>query len=88
MKTIIHINKNLKQSNDKHGKSKPVCRVEVDGETWYGSTVDILGPSSMVYSPDKPRKCGAKLWIETDNDVVIHNKTTYSEMRRQHNCKP
>ena len=69
MKTIIHINKNLKQSNDKHGK------------TWYGSTVDILGPSSMVYSPDKPRKCGAKLWIETDSDVVIHDKTTYSEMR-------
>ena len=48
MKTIIHINKNLKQSNDKHGKSKPVCRVEVNGETWYGSKVDILGPSSMV----------------------------------------
>ena len=56
MKTIIHINKNLKQSNDKHGKSKPVCRVEVDGETWYSSTVDILG-RTQVCSPDKPRKC-------------------------------
>ena len=82
MKTIIHINKNLKQSNDKHGRTLPVCRVEVDGKTWYGSKVDILGPSSMVYSPDKPRKCGAKLWIETDSDVVIHNRTTYAEMRR------
>ena len=28
MKTIIHINKQLKQSNDKHGKTFPVCRVE------------------------------------------------------------
>ena len=54
MKTIIHINKNLKQSNDKHGRSNPVCRVEVGGETLYGSRVDILGPSSMIYSPDKP----------------------------------
>jgi len=38
-KTIIHINKNLKQSNDKHGKTLPVCRVELDGKTWYGSPV-------------------------------------------------
>jgi hypothetical protein len=80
MKTIIHINKQLKQSNDKHGKLFPVCRVEAEGKVWYGSQVDILGPSSMIYSPDKPRKCGAKLWIETDGEVVIHDKTTYSEM--------
>ena len=77
-----HINKNLKQSNDKHGKTLPVCRVETAGKTWYGSAVDILGPSKMIYSPDKPRACGAKLWIETDSDVVIHDKTTYAEMRR------
>jgi len=38
MKTIIHINKNLKQSNDKHGRTLPVCRVEVEGQTWYGSS--------------------------------------------------
>ena len=57
MKTIIHINKTLNNQMTNNRKSKPVCRVEVDGETWYGSTVDILGPISMVYSPDKPRKC-------------------------------
>jgi hypothetical protein len=67
MKTIIHINKNLKQSNDKHGRTLPVCRVEVAGKTWYGSKVDIPG---------------AKLLIETDSDVVIHDRTTYAEMRR------
>ena len=82
MKTIIHINKNLKQSNDKHGKTLPVCRVEAKGKVWYGSQVDILGPSSMIYSPDKPRKCGAKLWIETDDKVVIHNKISFADMRR------
>ena len=31
--------------------------------------MNIKGPSRMIYSPDKPRKCGAKLWIETDADV-------------------
>lgn len=24
----------------------------------------------VVYSPDKPLSCGAKIWIETDTDVI------------------
>ena len=51
-KTIIHINKNIIQQNNKRGKKLPVCRVELGGKTWYGSKVDILGPSEMIYSPD------------------------------------
>jgi len=81
LKTIIHINKNLKQSDDKRKSKRPVCRVEVEGKTWYGSEVDILGPSKMIYRPDEPRKCGAKLWIETDSEVIIHDKTTYKDMQ-------
>jgi hypothetical protein len=83
MKKIIHINKNVMQSNNKHGKTLPVCRVEMGGKTYYGSKVDILGPSSMIYSPDKPRSCGARLWIETEADVEIHDKTTYREMMKK-----
>ncbi len=82
-KTIIHINKNIIQQNIKRGTKLPVCRVELKGKTWYGSKVDILGPSEMIYSPDKPRKCGARLWIETDSEVFIHNKTTYKEMQNE-----
>jgi len=81
-KTIIHINKNIIQQNNKRGTKLPVCRVELDGKTWYGSKVDILGPSEMIYSPDKPRPSGARLWIETNSEVVIHNKTTYKDMRK------
>ena len=81
-KTIIHINKNIIQQNNKRGTKLPVCRVELNGKTWYGSKVDILGPSEMIYSPDKPRACGARLWIETNSEVVIHNKTTYKDMRK------
>jgi hypothetical protein len=83
MKKIIHINKNVMQSNNKHGKSLPVCRVEMGGKTYYGSKVDILGPSTMIYSPDNPRSCGARLWIETEADVEIHDKTTYREMTKK-----
>ena len=68
---IIHINRNIIQSNAKRGVEEPVCRVEENGKVQYCMEVDIKGPSRMVYRPDKPRPCGAKLWIETDADVEL-----------------
>ena len=70
-KTIIHINRNIIQQNTKHGRSNPVCRVERGQAVWYCMEVEIEGPSRMVYRPDNPRPCGAKLWIETESDVVM-----------------
>jgi hypothetical protein len=32
--------------------------------------VHILGECKVVYSPDKPLSCGAKVWIETDAEVI------------------
>lgn len=68
---IIHINRNIIQQNAKHNKQDPVCRVEEKGIVKYCMEVNIKGPSRMVYSPDNPRPCGAKLWIETDADVEL-----------------
>ena len=68
---IIHINRNIIQANAKRGNSDPVCRVEEDGVVRYCMEVAILGPSNMVYRPDNPRPCGAKLWIETEADVKL-----------------
>ena len=68
---IIHINRNIIQSNAKHSREEPVVRVEENGKVQYCMEVDIKGPSRMVYRPDKPRPCGAKLWIETDADVEM-----------------
>lgn len=68
---IIHINRNIIQSNAKHGRQEPVVRVEEKGVVQYCMEVEIKGPSRMVYRPDKPRSCGAKLWIETDADVKL-----------------
>ena len=71
MTKIIHINRNIIQQNNKHGRSEPVCRVEEKGKIVYCMEVDIKGPSRMVYRPEKPRPCGAKLWIETDAEVDL-----------------
>jgi hypothetical protein len=68
---IIHINRNIIQQNAKHDKDDPVVRVEEKGVVQYCMEVEINGPSRMVYRPDKPRPCGAKLWIETEADVVM-----------------
>ena len=68
---IIHINRNIIQSNAKHCRKEPVVRVEENGIVKYCMEVEILGPSRMVYRPDKPRPCGAKLWIETDAEVKM-----------------
>lgn len=68
---IIHINRNIIQQNAKNGERKPVCRVQKGKEVRYCMEVEIKGPSRMVYRPDNPRPCGAKLWIETDSDVEL-----------------
>lgn len=68
---IIHINRNIIQHNAKHGNNEPVVRVEENGKVQYCMEVDIKGPSRMVYSPNKPRPCGAKLWIETNAEVEL-----------------
>jgi hypothetical protein len=71
MVKIIHINRNVIQRNEKNGRTEPVCRVQEGKSVRYGMEVNILGPSKMVYRPDKPLKCGAKLWIETNAEVDI-----------------
>lgn len=68
---IIHINRNVIQRNAKRELEEPVVRVEEKGKVVYCMEVDIKGPSRMIYRPDKPRPCGAKLWIETDADVEM-----------------
>ena len=68
---IIHINRNTIQRNAKRGESNPVCRVEENGIVRYCMEVDIKGPSRLVYRPDAPRPCGAKLWIETDGEIEM-----------------
>lgn len=81
MKRFIHINRNIIQYNAKHGTEFPVCRVQEGNKSRYGKSVDIHGNSSMVYKPESPLKCGAKLWIETEADITIHGEAKIAEIR-------
>jgi hypothetical protein len=34
-------------------------------------TAEFEGKGRVVYSPDKPLSCGAKVWIETEAPVTV-----------------
>jgi hypothetical protein len=69
MKTIIHVNQHNIKHNSKTGENKPVLTVKTYKNNTYAHEVVINGPCRIVYSPDKPLSCGAKVWIETLEEV-------------------
>ena len=71
IKTIIHVNQHVIKSNAKTGERKPVLTVKTYKSNTYAHEVTINGPSKIVYSPDKPLSCGAKVWIETTAEVLV-----------------
>ena len=73
MKTIIHVNQHVIKANAKNNETNPVLTVKTYKSNIYAHEVEILGNSRIVYSPDKPLSCGAKVWIETDAEVLIIN---------------
>ena len=69
----IHINQHKIRSNAKHGTNEPVITVKTYKSNDYGHRVHVEGESRVVYSPNKPLPCGAKVWIETESAVIIHD---------------
>jgi hypothetical protein len=75
MKTIVHVNQHNIRSNIKaeSDERKPVLTVKTYKDNQYGNEVIINGPCKVIYSPDKPLSCGARVWIETQDEVLIVN---------------
>lgn len=72
--TRIHVNQHVIRSNYKKGENKPVFTVKSKGTNRYAHSVEVEGKMRLVYSPDKPLSCGAKVWIETKDKVVLDNE--------------
>lgn len=77
MITIIHIN----QHNIKHNgkcptdERKPVVTVKTWKDNTYCNEIEIVDNSgnviaTLVYSPDKPLSCGAKVYLTTNHNNV------------------
>lgn len=71
MKTIVHVNQHNIRSNIKSDEKKPVLTVKTYKSNEYTNEVEITGPCKVIYSPDKPLSCGARVWIETESEVIV-----------------
>ena len=71
MKTIIHVNQHIIKANAKSKKKKAPLTIKTYKSNTKAFEATIKGPCKIVYSPDKPLSCGAKVWIETEYDVLV-----------------
>tara|TARA_R110000764_G_scaffold6165_3_gene23420 strand:- start:1554 stop:1811 length:258 start_codon:yes stop_codon:yes gene_type:complete len=74
MKTVIHVNQHIIKSNSKRNEREPVLTCKTYKSNTYAHNVIIYGQDGeesarVIYSPDKPLSCGAKVWIETSNKI-------------------
>lgn len=81
MKTRIHVNQHRIRHNRKHGDTEPVLTVKTHKTNRYAHTAIIKGEGGeevarVVYRPDAPLSCGARVWIETTHDVEIEEGAT------------
>ena len=75
MKTIIHVNQHIIRKNTKNKTSDPCLTVKTYKDNRYAHEAIIIDDNGnevakVVYSPHKPLSCGARCWIETQNEVL------------------
>jgi len=66
----IHVNQHMIRRNKVTGETNNVITVQWRNRSYPVTTASINGPSTAIYSPDKPLSCGARVWVETTAEVV------------------
>jgi hypothetical protein len=74
MKKRVHVNQHVIRRNQKTGEREPCLTVKTYKSNDYCHEAVIAGPCKVIYSPDKPLSCGARVWIETEAEIVCINK--------------
>ncbi|MEO0688070.1 MAG: hypothetical protein AAFY76_24180, partial [Cyanobacteria bacterium J06649_11] len=65
------VNQHVIRSNKKNEENEPVVRVQQGSRTGYCHEVEITGKCRIIYSPNNPLGCGARVWIEVEPDVAV-----------------
>ena len=63
------MNQHVIRANAGRTIPEPVLTCKTYKGNDYAFEVEITGPCKIVYRPDHPLSCGAKVWIETDSEV-------------------
>ena len=75
----IHVNQHVIKANAKNGENNPIFTVKQGGKNTYAFNVKVKGEMELVYSPDKPLSCGAKVWIETRGEIELDKPSDTKE---------
>jgi len=70
MKKRIHVNQHVIRRNHKTGETAPPISIKTSRGATNATEVFIQGPPTVVYKPEKPLSCGARVWLETDATVL------------------
>ena len=85
----IHVNQHVIKANAKNGENNPIFTIKQGGKNTYAFNVKVKGEMELVYSPDKPLSCGAKVWIETRGDIELDKSSdTNFDKQDDANNKP
>lgn len=74
----IHVNQFTIKANAKNGTTDPPLSVKMSDQNLYGSRIEILDKSgdvvaTLLYQPEKPLSCGARVWISTRSEVRVYS---------------
>jgi len=65
----IHVNQHVIRANKMKGERNPPLVIIRGSKREYANEVQIIGAARVVYSPDKPLSCGARIWIEAQDAI-------------------
>lgn len=78
-RTIIHVNQHIIKNNVKNNACQPVLTIKKGKNNTYAHEAHILDKdgnivAKVVYSPDNPLSCGARVWVESYHGVKLYVK--------------
>jgi hypothetical protein len=82
----IHVNQHVIRRNTKTGERVPPLTVKTSRGNYRAESVRIEGASEVIYSPDRPLSCGARVWIETRAPVIITRSGEEVTLRSDGRC--
>lgn len=67
----IHVHQQIVRANVKNNTDVPSVTVQWRGKSYKARDVAVKGPSVVMQRMHEPLSCGARIWIETTEEVEI-----------------
>lgn len=67
----LHVDQHVIKSNRSTGREDPPVTVQLSTGSLKCRHAVIHGKSELIYRPERPLSCGARLWVETRARVEI-----------------